>query len=174
MTVKEHVDVLKALYYRGAASDDRRLSDKFFSRILYAVRNKLIKERLDKGYPLPEEAYTVVCIDLANSPMHTCNCADGACEYKRSIAKLPNVLNSKKGNTITVMNLNGEVIDAYGIDVNVYQKYALNQKKDTAWFYFNDDLLVRIPAPLCALDPVRLTIYVVNLADSFVASGAAH
>lgn len=138
MTVKEHVDVLKVLYYRGAASDDRRLSDKFFSRILYSVRNRLIKDRLNKGDSLPEDAYTVVCVDLINSPMHTCHCADGACAYKRSIIKLPNILNSRKGNTITVMNLNGNVIDNYGVDVNQYQKYALNQKKNTSWFYFNN------------------------------------
>lgn len=142
MTVKEHVDVLKELYYRGAASDDRRLSDKFFSRILYAVRNKLIKEKLDKGQSLSEDIYTTVCVDLINSPMHNCNCADGACEYKRSIIKLPNVLNSKKGNTINIMNLNGEVIDSYGVDINQYQKYALNKKKETAWFYHNNYVFV--------------------------------
>jgi hypothetical protein len=142
MTVKEHIDVLKELYYRGAASDDRRLSDRFFSRILYAIRNKLIKEKLDKGGSLSEEAYSVVCVDLINSPMHICNCADGACEYKRSAVKLANPLNSKKGNTITVMNLNGSVIDSYGIDVNQYQKFALNKKKDTAWFYFNNYIFI--------------------------------
>jgi len=142
MTVKEHIDVLKELYYRGAASDDRRLSDKFFSRILFSVRNKLLKERLDKGYSLSEDAYSVICVDLQDSPIHTCNCAEGACEYKRSIVKLPNPLNSKKGNTITAMNLNGNVIDSYGIDTNQYQQYALNKKKDTAWFYFNNYIYV--------------------------------
>lgn len=140
MTIKEHIDVLKSLYYRGAPSDDRRFPDRFFSRILFSVRNRLIKDRIEKGGAVSEDVYTTVCIDLQNSPFHNCNCAEGACEFKRSVYKLPSILTTTKGKSLVVMNLNGEVIDTTVMDTNNYaKKYKLDNLSDneTAWLFQN-------------------------------------
>jgi hypothetical protein len=145
MTIKEHIDVLKELYYRGVPSDDRRFPDKFFSRILYAVRNRLIKERLAKGESISDDVYTTICVDLANSPFHVCNCAEGNCIYKKSIAQIPTVLASKKGMVLNVLNLNGETISQTGVDTNNYaKKYRLNNLSDLdiTWFYQNRNIFV--------------------------------
>ena len=145
MTLKVHLDVLKEQYYRGVPSDDRRLPDKFFERILYAVRNQLIKERLKNGEYVSDDAYSYICVDLENSSYHTCNCAENTCQYKRSIYKLPNILNSKKGLALSVLNLNGEVLNTSEVDTNLYEKkYRLNDlaNQDIAWFYQNHYLFL--------------------------------
>jgi hypothetical protein len=122
MNLKTHIDALKQLMHGGIPSDDRRLSDGFLSHILFAVRNDLLRKRLDKGTQLSEEVYNTICMDVSDSKFHNCNCAEGGCDVKRSVFKIPSVLMTKRGATLKVMNLNGEVIDSLSIDTNKYAK----------------------------------------------------
>jgi hypothetical protein len=122
MNLKTHIDALKQLMHGGIPSDDRRLSDGFLSHILFAVRNDLLRKRLDKGVALSEEVYSTLCMDVSDSAFHNCNCAEGGCPVKRTVFHVPNALQTKKGVTLKVMNLNGEVIDNLSVDTNKYSK----------------------------------------------------
>ena len=133
MNLKVHIDAVNELMHGGIPSDDRRLSDAFVAHMLFAVRNDLIRKRLDKGTALSEEVYNTICMDVADSTFHECNCAEGACSFKRTVFKLPATLQTKKGMALKVMTLNGAVIDNLSIDTNRYaNKYALVGSSESA------------------------------------------
>jgi hypothetical protein len=143
INLRTTIDAVKALYYKGSATDDRQFSDKLIAHLLYIARARLIQQKLDRGKQLSESMYQTFVMDFTDASFSGSQCATGLCTYKRSLYKVTPPIMSKKGPALQVLNLNGEILDNLGVTTTKYaSKFALSQKKTPSWFYHNDYIWV--------------------------------
>lgn len=137
MTIKTVVDGLKYRLNGGAASDDRRLSDKYLEHVIVSARNTLLRQKKDKKQEIPEYLYTYLCTDVVDSPFHNCNCEEGFCIYKATTLSIPSFID------LQVLNLNGEAINEMCIDTHKYKlKHAKTGKGGMNYEYKNGKIFL--------------------------------
>jgi hypothetical protein len=113
MLIRDVISRVKALYNKGAASDDSRLSNRHVYSKIRSVRSLLIKREQDKKVKTnPWNIQVLNCIQLEVVDPSSCDCviSDG-CKLLRSKCKLPKPIQSKIGTGIeNVSTIDGSTV----------------------------------------------------------------
>ena len=114
MTLLEHVYAVKNLLAHGPAPDDFSYSNRLIAHFLKVARARLIQNKADKYSFISEQSYQSLCINLTKSNFHNCcEAPDSECQVLKSTIEIPRFLNSRMGNFLKVMDLEGRVIEEY-------------------------------------------------------------
>lgn len=143
MTVKEHVYAIKNLLAHGKISDDFSYSDRLIYHFLQVARGRLIEQKADKYRFISEQSFQNLCIDLELSSFHDCCGVDYTfdCLILKSTTIVPKFLNSRWGNFIKVMMLDGEVLPEINITNNKYSSYSITQADIRPGYFFHNNRL---------------------------------
>jgi hypothetical protein len=113
MLIRDVISRIKALYNKGAASDDSRLSNRHVYSKIRSTRSILIKREQDKKVKTnPWNIQVLNCIQLEVVDPSSCDCviSDG-CKLLRSKCKLPKPITSKINTGIeNVTTIDGSVV----------------------------------------------------------------
>ncbi len=142
MTTLQHVFAVKNILSHGPASDDFNYSDRLIAHFLQIARAKLIEQKANKYNFISEQSYQDLCIDLELSNYHgCCGTADLECKIMKSTIEVPKFLNSRWGNFLKVVDLEGTVLPEITPTQNKYSKYALAPTQ-IGWFLNNNYVYV--------------------------------
>ena len=113
MLIRDVISRIKALYNKGAASDDSRLSNRHIYSKLRSVRSLLIKrEQENKKKTSPWSVQVIGCLQLEIADPASCDCVVvKGCKLLKSKCKIPRAIQTKIGSGIgNVSALDGSVI----------------------------------------------------------------
>jgi len=113
MLIKEIISRIKALYNKGAASDDARVSDRLIYAKLRSSRSLMIKREIDKKRQVSDWiVQTIKCMELVETHPNECPCLPApGCDILRTKEKLPKPVQSMIGPELeAVSNMDGTVI----------------------------------------------------------------
>ena len=113
MQIKEIISRIRALYNKGAASDDTRLSDRLIYAKLISSRSLMIKREIDKKRQVSDWiVQTIKCMELVETHPNECPCLPApGCDILRSKYKIPKPIQSMIGPELeAVTNMDGTVV----------------------------------------------------------------
>ena len=113
MLIRDIISRVKALYNRGVASDDSRLSNRHVYSKLRSARSLLIKrEQENKKKTSPWNIQVIGCLQLEVTDPASCDCVViKGCKLLKSKCKIPRAIQTKIGSGIgNVSSLDGGVI----------------------------------------------------------------
>lgn len=142
MNLIHHVSAVKNLIARGIPSDDFAFSDRLIAHFLGITRAKLIEQKIDKYHFISEQSYQSLCVSLEKSNFHNC-CQEGDndCQILKSVDEIPKFLNSRWGNFLKVMDLEGRVIPEISLTQSRFAEYAL-APRIAGWFMHDNHIYV--------------------------------
>lgn len=142
MTLLEHVYAVKIMIANGIPSDDFPYSDRLISHFLGVTRALLTERKIDKYHFISEQSYQSLCVDLEKSNFHNCcQAGDNDCQILKSTLEIPKFLNSRWGNYMKVMDLEGRVIPEISLTQSRFSEYALAPRQ-TGWFMHDNHLYI--------------------------------
>lgn len=151
MTKAEHIYAIKNQLNQGVASDDSRITNSLIAHYLKAARSTLVKRKLDKYHSTSPQNFTTVCVHMEEDTYHDCACLnlDLGCKVYKSTCKIPRDIMTRRGHTLTVKSLGGDVFSQISTTTNSLAKYSLaNKDKKPGWFIENERLvMVNLKAP---------------------------
>ena len=112
MTNFEVIQRVQALYSKGTASDDSRLSNRLIYSKAIGVRARLLVQQGKQKEKISSWSYqTLKCIKLELAPIHECPEAPTGCEILKSKFPIPRVLSDLNRHMIKfVSTLDGKII----------------------------------------------------------------
>jgi len=140
MTLLAHIYAVRELIGHGVPSDDFSYSDRLIAHFLKISRAKLIEQKTDKYSFISNQSYQDLCLDLELSNFHGCCDTTTECFILKSMLEIPKFLNSRWGNFIKIMDLNGEVIPEITLTQNKWSEYSLTPKNPVGWFMHNNHI----------------------------------
>lgn len=142
MKLISHVYALRNILSRGPVSDDHRLSDRLIAHFLQVARARLIEQKIDKYHFISEQSYQDWCVDLELSSFHSCcEAPELDCKVLKSTIAVPKFLNSRWGNHLKVMDLEGRVLPEIKLTQTRFALYALS-RQPIGWFMHNNHLYI--------------------------------
>ena len=129
MTINEIISRVRALYGKGTASDDIRLSDRLIYEKMCSSRALFIKREIDKKRQVSDWiVQTIGCLELQDALPNECPCAPSpGCKILRSKKKIPKPVQSVIGAELeSVSNQDGSVM--YSKTDWVKKKYKSGDK----------------------------------------------
>jgi len=147
MLVSEIISRVRALYNKGQASDDSKLSDRLIYAKVESARTLLIKREIDKKRQISDWIIqTIECFELTPAKINECPCAvPPGCNVLKSTKKVPKPIQSAIGPELEfVTNMNGDVV--YSKTNWVKRRYKSGDKytKDKPEYLIKDDYLFLI------------------------------
>lgn len=113
MTIGEAIGRVRAIYNKGAASDDSALSDRLIYAKLLSARTLLIKREIDKHRQVSDWiVQTIKCLELEVVGQNDCPCTiPQGCKALRTKSKLPKPVQSAIGPELEyVTTMDGGVV----------------------------------------------------------------
>lgn len=142
MKLLEHIYAVKNLINRGVASDDARFSNPLIAHLLKVTRSKLIEAKADKYYFISEQSFQSLCVSLELGTFHNCCTApDVDCFILKSTLKIPKILNTRWGDFLKVLTLDGRTISKTSMTANSLAKYSLTNKIPRIGWFIHDGYL---------------------------------
>tara|TARA_R100000458_G_C8274419_1_gene249376 strand:- start:1639 stop:2352 length:714 start_codon:yes stop_codon:yes gene_type:complete len=129
MTINEIISRVRALYGKGTASDDIRLSDRLIYEKMCSSRALFVKREIDKKRQVSDWiVQTIACLELQDALPNECPCAPSpGCKILRSKKKIPKPVQSVIGAELeSVSNQDGSVM--YSKTDWVKKKYKSGDK----------------------------------------------
>lgn len=144
--LKEHISHITTVLSNGVPSDDFQFSDPQIYFILKVVRQKLLKQKIDKGkYIAPYNFQTIPCVKLTLSPIEDCECFTANCYSLQSNCILPKIIPSDKGLFVEgVYTVNSNMpnrLDLITLDTLRLSKYSKTMKEPKSWFISDNNRL---------------------------------
>jgi hypothetical protein len=147
MKVAEIIARVRALYNKGQASDDSKLSDRFIYAKVGSARALLIKREIDKKRQVSDWiVQTIKCFELEPAKINECPCAvPPGCNVLKSINKVPKPIQSAIGPELEfVTTMDGDTL--YSKTNWVKRRYKEGDKytKHKPEYLIKDDYLFLI------------------------------
>lgn len=144
MQIQNIISRVRALYNKGTASDDSRLSDRHIYAKLCSARSMLIKREINQKRQVSDWiVQTIPCLQLITALPNECPCAPiPGCKILRSKLPIPKPVQSAIGPELeAVTNQNGNKI--YSKTDWVRRKYKSGAKftADIADYFIKDNYL---------------------------------
>lgn len=144
MTLLHHIYAIKNLINKGIASDDSRFSNELIAHLLKTTRSVLIERKADKYYFISPQSYQSLCVPLELGTF--ANCCEGPevdCYILKSTIPIPKVLNTRWGDYLMVLTLDGRTISKTSISANDLSKYSItNVNPKVGWFIHDEHLYI--------------------------------
>lgn len=142
MTLLYHVYAIRNILSRGVSSDDSPFSLRFIAHMLSVARGRLIEQKADKYHYISEQSFQSLCLDLSLGQFHNCcNGPELPCQLLKSEVVLPKFLNTRWGDFVKVMTLDGTVIPKASLTQGRLSKYSLTQTAETPSYFIHDNYL---------------------------------
>lgn len=142
MNLLHHVYAVKNILAHGSPSDDFSFSNRLIAHLLQVSRSRLIEQKADKYNFISEQSYQSLCVDLAKASFHNCCEAPATdCQVLKSTIEIPRFLNTRSGNHLKVMDLEGTTINEYSLTSSKYSQYSLIGPQ-VGWFMHDNHLYV--------------------------------
>ncbi len=144
--LKEHISHITTVLSNGVASDDFQFSDSQIYFILKVIRQKLLKQKIDKGkYIAPYNFQTIPCVKLSLQEIVDCECFTTDCSALQSNCILPKIIPSDKGlfveGVYTVNTNMPNRLDMITLDTLRLSKYSKTMKEPKSWFISDNNKL---------------------------------
>jgi len=113
MQIKHIISRIKALYNKGGATDDSRLSNRLIYAKLKSSRSLMVKREVDKKRQVSDWiVQTIKCMELVETHPNECPCLPApGCDILRSKHKIPKPIQSMFGPELeAVTNMDGTVM----------------------------------------------------------------
>lgn len=112
METRKIISRVEALYSKGAASDDSRLSKRLIYNKLITVRSRLLTQKIKAHQVLSHWNYqTLDCIDLIEAPKGECPPNTNKCTILRSKKLIPKILTDLDNTLIkSVTSIDGSTV----------------------------------------------------------------
>lgn len=127
MTLLHHVYAVKEILAHGMPASSFSFSNRLIAHFLQVSRARLVEQKVDKYHYVSEQTYQSLCMELELSNFHNCCTVPdlNTCKVLKSKTTVPKFLNSRWGNHLKVMDLEGMVISELSMTQNRHAKYAL-------------------------------------------------
>jgi len=158
MKVEEIIQRVQALYSKGVASDDSRLSSRLIYNKLLTTRARLISQEAKKKQRISQWNYqTISCIELIKVPAHDCPCLPPVgCEILRSKFKLPKPLSGLSGNLIQSVTTIDREKKINEINLNAAKSLSGNKYAKSTLSFFIEEGYLYVLSPTNKLQFIRL------------------
>ena len=143
MTLREHVYAVKGILAHGVSSNDFSFSNSFIAHFLQIARARLLEQKADKYHHISEQSFQSLCLHLEKGSYHNCcNTPDAGCVLLKSTIRLPKTLDTRFGNFVKVMYLDGKVIPHIQMTQNELSKYSIVKANPTGWFIHDQKIYI--------------------------------
>ena len=158
MLISEIIQRVQALYSKGVASDDSRLSSRLIYNKLLTVRARLISQEAKKKQRISQWNYqTISCIELIQVPAHECPCLPPVgCEILRSKFKLPKPLSGLSGNLIQSVTTIDRSKKLNEISLNAAKSLSGNKYAKSNLNFFIEEGYLYVSTPMSKLQFIRI------------------
>ena len=149
MLISEIIQRVQALYSKGVASDDSRLSSRLIYNKLLTTRARLISQEAKKKQKISQWNYqTLSCIELIKVPTQECPCIPPTgCEILRSKYKLPKPLSGLSGNLIQSVSTIDRSEKINEISLNAIRSLSGNKYSKTTLRFFIESGYLYLSTP---------------------------
>ena len=142
MTLSKHVFAVKNTLSRGVSSKDFSFSNRLIAHHLQVSRALLTERKADKYHFISEQSYQSLCITLELSQFHNCcDMPDSKCKVLKSTIEIPKFLNTRWGNFLKVMDLEGNVIPEISKTSERLSVFGLVPQQE-GWFMHDNRLYI--------------------------------
>ena len=144
MLIRDLISRIKALYNKGAASDDSRLSNRHVYSKIRSTRSILIKREQDKKVKTnPWNIQVLNCIQLEVVDPSSCDCViSSGCKLLRSKCKLPKPIQSKLGTGVeNVSTIDGSNVFSPTTWAKKRYKSGNKYTSDVSDYFIRDEYL---------------------------------
>lgn len=142
MTTLEHVYAIKNILSHGSSSDDFSYSNNLILHYLEVARAKLIKEKADKYQYISELSFQSLCMDLHLDTFHNCCVGPTDCKVLKTVEKVPTTLNSRWGDLLKVMTLDGTVIPKASKTESNLSQFSLVKTSPVSYYVYDGCIVI--------------------------------
>lgn len=115
---------------------------RFIAHMLSVARARLIEQKADKYHYISEQSFQSLCLDLQLGQFHNCcNGPELPCTLLKSTIELPKFLNTRWGDFLKVMTLDGTVIPKASKTQHKLSQYSLTQSPTSVAYFIHDNHL---------------------------------